>query len=275
VKAVHRCPPYIVIAGRSRRTHLPADWQMPAAWHLEQAMPSVFPANRLESAWHPRCTNTYRVIVMADDQWSTDMQRMVVVIFDTDDQAYNASRALKELADDNFIAVNADGVVTKNPDGTTQVVETHGLAPEGTMGGSVVGGLIGLIGGPAGLAIGATAGFLLGAGTDVSRARVGRDFVRDVQNELEPGKSALVAQIDEESTEFVDARMDALGGVVFRRALSDVTDNEFERDVSGIQADLAQTRDEHARSRAERKQRLQARIDSLNEKLRDAFDHAS
>jgi len=212
---------------------------------------------------------------MFDDQWSSDMQRMVVVIFDTDDQAYEASRALNELADDNFIAVNADGVVTKDPDGTTRVVETQVLAPEGTMGGSALGGLIGLIGGPAGLAIGATAGFILGAGTDVARARVGRDFVRDVQNELEPGKSALVAQIDEESTEFVDARMDALGGVVFRRALSDVTDNELERDVSGIQADLAQTRAEHAASAAERKKHLQARIDALNQKLRHAFDPAS
>ena len=48
---------------------------------------------------------------MVDDEWSSDMQRMVVVIVDTDDQAYEASRALKELADDNLIAVNADGVV--------------------------------------------------------------------------------------------------------------------------------------------------------------------
>jgi len=140
---------------------------------------------------------------------------------------------------------------------------------------AALGGLIGLIGGPAGLAIGATAGFILGAGTDVARARVGRDFVRDVQNELEPGKSALIAQIDEESTEFVDGRMGALGGVVFRRALSDVTDNELERDVSGIQADLAQTRAEHAASAAERKKHLQARIDALNQKLRHAFDRAS
>jgi len=248
---------------------------MLVAWHLRGAMPSLIRRNRLESTWHRRCTNTYQVFVMFDDEWSSDMQRMVVVIFDSDDQAYEASRALKELADDNFIAVNADGVVTKDPDGTTRVVETHGLAPEGTMGGSAVGGLIGLIGGPAGLAIGATAGFILGAGTDVARARVGRDFVRDVQNELEPGKSALVAQIDEESTEFVDARMDALRGVVFRRALSDVTDNEREREVSGIQADLAQARAEHAVSAAERKKHLKARIDSLNQKLRHAFDRAS
>jgi len=98
-------------------------------------MPSLIRTNRLESTWHRRCTTTYQVFVMFDDQWSSDMQRMVVVIFDTDDQAYEASRALKELADDNFIAVNADGVVTKDPDGTTRVVETQVLAPEGTMGG--------------------------------------------------------------------------------------------------------------------------------------------
>ena len=74
-------------------------------------MPSLIRTNRLESTWHRRCTNTYQVFVMVDDEWSSDMQRMVVVIVDTDDQAYEASRTLKELADDNLIAVNADGVV--------------------------------------------------------------------------------------------------------------------------------------------------------------------
>jgi hypothetical protein len=94
-------------------------------------------------------------MVTVDDQWSCDMQRMVVVVFDSEAQAHKASRALEKLADDNFIAVNADSVVTKDPDGTTRVVQTHDVAPEGTMGGAAVGGLIGMIGGPAGLAIGA------------------------------------------------------------------------------------------------------------------------
>jgi uncharacterized membrane protein len=214
-------------------------------------------------------------MVTVDDQWSSDMQRMVVVVFDTEAQAHKASRALEVLADDNSIAVNAASVVTRDPDGSTRIVQTHDVAPEGTMGGAAVGGLIGMIGGPIGLAAGAATGFVLGATTDVARTRVGRDFVVDVQNELEPGRSALVAQIDEESTEFVDARMDALGGAVFRRALSEVTDNEFEHEIAAIQADLAQTRAEHAASRAERKKRLQARIDSLSQKLHHVFERAS
>ena len=62
---------------------------------------------------------------------------------------------------------------------------------------------------------------------------------------------------------------------MFRRALSEVTDNEFEHEIAAIQADLAQTRAEHAASHAERKKRLQARIDSLSQKLHHLFERAS
>jgi hypothetical protein len=64
-------------------------------------------------------------MVTSDDQWSGEMQRMVVVIFDTEALAHKAFRALETLVDDNFIAVNADSVVTKDPDRTTRVVQSR------------------------------------------------------------------------------------------------------------------------------------------------------
>jgi uncharacterized membrane protein len=48
------------------------------------------------------------------------------------------------------------------------------------------------------------------------------DFVDDVARELQPGKFAVVAEIDEDSTIAVDMHMESIGGKVFRRAVKTV-----------------------------------------------------
>jgi uncharacterized membrane protein len=192
---------------------------------------------------------------------SDAMERMLVVIFDSEHEAYTAADALDGLNEISMIAVYDAAVVTKNDEGLITVTKTHDPVPEGTMGATAVGSLIGLLGGPVGLAAGAIGGFVIGAATDFARARVERDFVGDVERALLPGKAALVAEINEESTEAVDSRMAALGGSVFRRAQSDAADSAYEGEIAALEADLAQTKAEHAASRAERKGKLQARID--------------
>ncbi len=71
------------------------------------------------------------------------MERMLVVVFDDEAKAYEGSRALQGLGE-GIIAVHASRVVTKDPDGTTTVIKTHDALPEGTMGATAVGSLIGM-----------------------------------------------------------------------------------------------------------------------------------
>src|SRR4029453_17353876 len=167
------------------------------------------------------------------------MKRMLVVIFDSEEKAYEGVRALETLSEESMIAVYDDVVVKKDGDGTTtSVVKTHDTDPQGTMGGTAVGMLVGLLGGgPIGLAVGATTGFVLGAVADVARARLGRHFVREVADALAPGHTALVAEIDEEDTDPVDGRMRALGGAIFGSDLSDVADADRERHATALKRD--------------------------------------
>ena len=152
------------------------------------------------------------------------MKRMLVVVFDSEDKTHDALRALEDLNEQSVIALDADAVVSKNLRGATTVVKTHYADPRGTMGGIAMGSLLGILGGPVGLAVGAVTGFVIGATTDLAKARVDKDFVTDVVNALEPGKAAVVAEIDEESKAPVDARMEALGGRVLRRELAEVVE---------------------------------------------------
>jgi len=158
------------------------------------------------------------------------MENVLVAVFDTESRAREASHALEALSEANTIGLNAGAIVTKSTGGSITVSGAHRPEPEGTLGATAVGTLIGMLAGPVGLAIGAATGLALGATADVFDLKVERDFLADVEHALEPGKSAVVAQIYEEETGPVNERMAALGGVVFRRALTDVADKEYEKD---------------------------------------------
>jgi len=195
------------------------------------------------------------------------MERMLVVVFDREDKAYKAAKVLEGLKDLSLIALNADAIVTKNSRGETTVAHPHTLDPQATMGGTAAGSLIGFFGGPVGLFVGAVTGALIGASADLVRARVGSDFVTQVIEALEPGKTALVAEIDEEDMDPIDHRMASLGGSVFRRDLLAVEDEAYEREVAAMNANAARIRAEYAEGRSERKRQLQARVDALKKRV--------
>src|SRR5262249_61753027 len=133
----------------------------------------------------------------------------------------------------------------------------------------------GALGGPIGAAVGAAGGLVVGGLADYTRHRIASDFVEDVKAALRPGSSAMVAEIDEEATHNVDTRMEALGGFVFRRALGDVADDEYDHEIATLRADIAQTKAEHAESGQERRSRLQVRLESLNATVHGLLGHAA
>lgn len=195
------------------------------------------------------------------------MERILVVTFDSEDHAREASQALEQLSEEDVIAVNAAAIATRDANGLTTVVTTHYDDPQATMGGTAVGSLVGLFGGPIGLVIGAAAGSALGVAMDLKRARAGRHFTTDVADALERGQTALVAAIDEESPDAVDARLQALGGRVARHELSELADREYEREVAAVKTAIADAKAEAARSHARRRGRLRHSVDRAVAKL--------
>lgn len=195
------------------------------------------------------------------------MDRMVVVVFDNESKAYEGKKALLQLDGEGSISVYGYAVLAKAGDGATTLKQGDDVGPLGTLAGTALGSLIGLLGGPAGVAIGAASGLAAGATVDLHNARIGDDFVDDVSKMLLPNRVALIAEIEEDWTTPVDTRMEAIGGLVFRRALSDVEDTVDDEDVAAIKADMAQMKAEHAQARADRKAKLQEKINQLNSKL--------
>lgn len=202
------------------------------------------------------------------------MDRMLVVVFDTEDKAYEGKNALLQLDDEGSLAVFAYAGVAKNADGTVTVKQGDDSGPLGTLLGTSLGSLIGLLGGPAGLAIGATAGLLAGSTADLNNARIGGDFIDDVTKELLPGKFAVLAEVQEDWTTPVDIRMEAIDGTVFRRALSDVKHTVDDEEIAAMKADLAQMKAEHAKAHDDRKAKLQEKISQLDSRIQVRLEKA-
>ena len=195
------------------------------------------------------------------------MDRMLAVVFDNEPKAYEGRKALLQLDGEGSISIYAYAVLAKHADGTATVKQGDDSGPIGTLLGTSFGSLIGLLGGPVGLAIGASAGLGVGAAADLNNARIGEDFIDDVTKVLLPNRVAVIAEIEEDWTTPVDTRMEAIGGSVFRRALSDVKQTIHEENVAAMKADLAQMKAEHAKAHADRKAKLQEKINQLDSKI--------
>lgn len=202
------------------------------------------------------------------------MDRMLVVVFDNEAKAYEGKKALLQLDGEGSISVYAYAVLVKHADGTTAVKQGDDSGPIGTLLGTSFGSLIGLLGGPVGVAIGAATGLAAGGTVDLNNVRIGEDFIDDVSKQLVPNKVALVAEIEEEWTTPVDTRMEAIGGSVFRRALSGVKDTVNNEDVAAMKADFAQMKAEHAKAHADQKAKLQEKINQLDSKIQGQLQKA-
>jgi uncharacterized membrane protein len=195
------------------------------------------------------------------------MDRMLVVVFDNESKAYEGKNALVQLDKEGSIGVYGYAVLAKNADGSASVKQGDDVGPIGSLLGTSLGSLIGVLAGPAGLAVGASAGLMAGEAFDVNNAGIGADFIDDVAKVLLPNRVAVVAEIDEDWTTPVDTRMEAIGGTVFRRALSQVKDSIYEENTVAMKADLAQLRAEHAKAQGERKAKLQEKINQLDARI--------
>lgn len=201
------------------------------------------------------------------------MHKMLVVVFDTEAKAEEAMHALVEL-DGDSVSIFERAIVTKKASGATTVKLEEERGPLGTLAGTELGSFIGLLSGPVGLATGAAVGLLAGSALDIHKARINDGFVDDVTKQLRPGKSALVAEVEEDSTTPIDTCMQRMGGIVFRRAFSDVKHSLHEEHIAAMKADLAQTKAELAQAHADRRAKLQQKINRLESKIQEQLQKA-
>ncbi len=142
------------------------------------------------------------------------MDDILVVVFDSERQAYEGYSVLKELHAEGHIALYGVALVWRAANG--QLFSDEGSEPSPTelvrrvLDGSLIGRL-----GPVGTA--AAVGVV---------DRVGRN--------LGPGQAAVVAEVQEEDYTLADTRLEAVGGRVYRSAASLAVDDQIWRDLASM-----------------------------------------
>ena len=194
--------------------------------------------------------------------------KVVVVSFSDDSNAFEALATVKQLGSQGQIDLIAAEVVTRDPDGRVQVKdETGGDRYVGTSSGGLIGLLIGILGGPLGILIGGATGLLLGSLYDLDDADTTDSALGEVSKSVQVGRNSLLAQVVEQSPDVLDAAMERLSGAVVRRPVYEVEDEiaraeEAQRDAKQqARAKLREQRYETDRAEAH------AKVEELKAKL--------
>jgi uncharacterized membrane protein len=195
------------------------------------------------------------------------MEKMIVTVFDDERSAYEGLNAIRSLHAEGSLTLHAAAVIAKDDKGQVNVKQADDEGPAGTVAGLAMGSLIGLLGGPLGLAVGATAGTVSGSLYDLATLGVGEDFLTEVSQNLTPGKVAVLADIDEEWVTPLDTRIEALGGVLFRRARGEFIDAQIEREVAADRAELAKLKAEYNQAIGEAKTKLKTKLELAEKKF--------
>src|SRR5262245_45413140 len=108
------------------------------------------------------------------------MDKMLVVVFDNEKNAFEGEKYLEALHYEEEITLYSKAVIKRGPDGKIEYLSDEPVGPLGTAVGLFSGALIGMVGGPAGIAVGAYVGSVGGVLFDLARVGVSDDYVHEV-----------------------------------------------------------------------------------------------
>ena len=200
------------------------------------------------------------------DYFSPD--NVLVVTFgedpDNDTNAYQALTDLKQLDSQSQIKIAGAAVVTRDLDGRVDVKSEVGNDPyEGTAAGGMIGLLVGIIGGPLGILLGGATGALLGSLFDIDDVDNTESVLGEISQQIHPSRTAVLAEVNEQSPEVLDNAMARLGGEVMRRPVVDV-EAEIAAAQDAQRKAQREARKELHKARAEKsKQAAHAKVEEL------------
>jgi len=127
------------------------------------------------------------------------MEKMIQAVFNSEVEAFKGLQAIQQLGNNKDISVGETYILTKDAEGKTSIRSAKDSdAGSGTLGGGVLGGLIGLLAGPLGLLVGVAGGMIAGSASETLRAENVSDYLDAVAANVPNGRSVLVAHIWED-----------------------------------------------------------------------------
>jgi uncharacterized membrane protein len=196
------------------------------------------------------------------------MENVLAINFTEDSDAYEALTTLKELDEQGQVALEGAAVVQRHEDGTIAIKDEVGdIGYEGTATGGIVGLIIGILGGPIGVLLGGATGVLIGSLFDMDDLDESDSVLSEMSRTVRVGHPSVVAAVDEQSPEVIDAAIHKMNGTILRLPLDDVEAEIAAAEEAQRAAKKEARKKLHEERRNQAKQKVQAKIAELKSKL--------
>jgi uncharacterized membrane protein len=131
----------------------------------------------------------------------------------------------------------------------------------------MIGLLVGIIGGPLGMLLGGAYGMLVGSLFDIDEVDTTESVLGEISKQVEPTRTALLAQVTEQSSDVIDAAMARLGGEVLRRPAVDVEEEIAAAEEAQRKAKHEARKELHKARVEQSKADAHAKVEELKAKL--------
>jgi len=158
------------------------------------------------------------------------MSHILAITFDDENQGMAVLQSLKHLQTQEILKLDDAAVIVKDAEGKVQV---KNLTESNVKGGAAIGGFIGLlIGGllfpVAGIALGLAGGALIGKSLGNG---VDKKFVKDIQESLKPGNSAILFIVSQENVGVLINALEPYNGKIFQSSFDSEVEDEIRKSL--------------------------------------------
>ncbi len=145
------------------------------------------------------------------------MNNLLLAAFKDESSARSAMKKLDELSLNGTIDLYERTLIRKTLAGRSEIFRESGSAGWQTITGALLGSLAGLPGGPGGFVIGLLSGAVVGSAiSDREQHDFGDEIKKRVENDIPPGKVAIVAHLGEKEPGLVDSVLKRFDSVPIR-----------------------------------------------------------
>jgi uncharacterized membrane protein len=197
------------------------------------------------------------------------MTNLLIASFKQEAEAIEASHKLNELESIGDITIYEMVVIQKNAAGEAAVLEADTNEGVRTLSGMAIGTLIGSLAGPVGVVAGMFTGTLAGMAAEEDHYGFTEDFTAKVLAQLQPGETAVVAEIDEDNEVFVDGSLTPLGATLTRTDVDYEYDEYSDEEMDEFDEEIAAERAKVKSATEAEKSKIRKKIADLKEKRKE------
>lgn len=200
------------------------------------------------------------------------MQNIIAAIFKTESEGYQALSELSQNTLSEKAAIMQIYLVKRENNAFT-ICDSFDSGIDTTddmLAGGIIGGLIGILGGPIGVLLLGSYGALVGGALDVDDAVVDETLIEKVAEKMAEGEVALIALADEEDESEIDSRLRKFD-VEIARFDAAVVAEEVE-EAARVEREM--NRLARMELRKEKKEEFKGKVEARREKIKADFEKA-